>query len=144
MSDEKLLPAFLITYHSSLITRPMLSHDDRISGLARVEADGDARAGEVVGLARALFGVEELGRLVLDAVDLVVVEDVRDAAALVGDDVEDGALGDAPGAQERRAALGPAVGLLAPEDVEGSHEAGRGKPGRVSSRAAARGSARRR
>src|SRR2546423_5414985 len=122
MSDElkaTRLYSSLITHHSSLGLLP--SDDDGVAGLARVEADGDARAGEVVRRAPALVWVERLRRLVLDAADLVVVEDLRDRARVVRDDVEDRALGDAPGAQQRRATLGLVVRPLPPEDVEESH-----------------------
>src|ERR671920_345426 len=102
-------PSSLITHHSSLITNHLPSHYDRVPGLARVEADCDARAGEVVGGAALLLAVERLRRLVLDPVDLVVVEDVRDSARLVRYHVEDRPFGDAARAQERRAALGLAV-----------------------------------
>src|SRR5918912_2728864 len=141
MSDKKGPLPSLITHHSSLITRPMLSHDHRIPRLARVEADGDAGAGEVVGGALALAGVEQLGRLVLDAVDLVVVEDLRDPAGLVGDDVEDGALGDAAGAEQRLPALGLVVGLAALEEVADAHKPCRGEALTLSSSARGQGSA---
>src|SRR5205085_3863816 len=117
--SERLL-AF--THHSSLITCSSSSDDHRVAGLARVEADGDARAGEVVGGAPALFGVEQSRRLVLDAVDLVVVEDLRDRARVVRDHVEDRAFGDAPGPQQRGAALALVVRLLPLEEVADSHD----------------------
>src|SRR5918998_5917117 len=95
--------------------------DDGVGGLARVEADGDARAGEVVVLARELRGVERLGGFVVDAVERVVVVDVNRARLLVADDVEDFALGDAARGDQRAAALGLAVHLLAPEVIKDAH-----------------------
>ena len=62
----------------------------------------------------ALRVVERLGGFVLDAADLVGVEDEADLARAVRAHVEDRAVGDAPGAEQPRAALRLWVASLAP------------------------------